>query len=308
MFSTRWGLVVVRAVLDMDPGHDDALALLAALGVMDVHGVTTVAGNQTLDKTTQNARRVLWASGRDLPVAPGFDRPWLVPLVTAANVHGESGLDGYAFPPLAADLRKVVGAMAFLRQAFSLASEPMHWIATGPLTNVASFLAGHPELRSRIASLTVMGGSLQRGNITPCAEFNIYVDPEAAQYVFDSGLTIRVVGLDVTHQALMTPEHLSRFRDLRAPVGEMLFSLLSYYGSREAAAGGFPIHDVLAVAARVEPGLFTWRTMSLQVGPRDAESRGATRARDVGPPVDVAMTIDRPGFFEWLWKALSVYH
>lgn len=298
----------MRAVLDMDPGHDDALALLAALAVLEVTGVTTVAGNQTLDKTTLNAHRIVRAAERTIPVAPGYSRPWLVPLVTAAHVHGDSGLDGYEFAPLSLPDPLENHAMSFLRAQFAAEpSDPLHWIATGPLTNVASFLAGYPELIERIASLTIMGGSLGAGNITAEAEFNIYVDPEAAQYVFDSVVPIRVVGLDVTQRALVTAEHLDRFLQLRQPVGEMLYRLLSFYGQRETSGGGFPIHDVLAVAALVEPRLFGWRTLSLAVRGRELASRGATRPRESGPVIEMAVAIDVKKFFDWLWKALSVY-
>jgi pyrimidine-specific ribonucleoside hydrolase len=299
----------MRAVLDMDPGHDDALALLTAFSLLEVAGVTTVAGNQTLDKTTLNALRVVRAAGRSTAVVPGCSHPWLVPLVTAPHVHGDSGLDGYDLPPMPLPETAENRAMAFLRTLFAAADSVsgLHWIATGPLTNVASFLSGHPDLRHRIASLTIMGGSLGHGNITADAEFNIYVDPEAAQYVFDSGLPIRVVGLDVTHQALVTQDELERFRDLADPVGPMLYRLLSFYGRREATGAGFPIHDVLAVAALLEPDLFGWRSLSLSVGAGCASTRGATRPRSEGPTVDMAIDIDVERFFQWLWKALSVY-
>lgn len=296
----------LTAVLDMDPGHDDALALLTALGTLDVLGVTTVAGNQTLEKTTLNARRILSAAGSQLPVAAGYDRPWFAPLATAGEVHGASGLDGWDFDPIP-PYEDPGHAMAFLETVFDGSRGPVDWIATGPLTNVAAFLAGHPHCRPAIASLTIMGGSLGAGNITSDAEFNIYVDPEAAQWVFDSGMAIRLAGLDVTHKALLRFDELPRFYELGHPLGEMLVAMFSFYGRREAARGavGFPIHDVLAVAALVRPDLFEWRTMSIGVGPHGRENRGATRPREHGPAIEVALDIDVSAFFKWMWEALD---
>lgn len=292
----------------MDPGHDDTLALLVALKVVEVMGVTTVAGNQTLEKTTVNARRVLRAAFReDIVVAPGRDRPLFYPLVTAAEIHGESGLDGYSFPTLS-DLDARIGANEFLERTFSNAVEPVDWIATGPLSNVAAFLLGHPHLFGRIGTISIMGGSLGPGNVTESAEFNIYVDPDAAEIVMQSGLDIRMAGLDVTHKALLTPADHARFRELAAPIGEMLFALFSFYGAREVNAGrqGAPIHDVLAVAALVDPALFVWQKTPLIVH-RQGQRRGATQIGSEGPLINVAVDVDVPGFFEWLWQALDQY-
>ncbi len=299
---------MLKVLCDMDPGHDDALALLVALKVVEVVGVTTVAGNQTLRKTTVNARRVLRAAEReDIRVAPGRGQPLFYPLVTAGEIHGESGLDGYSFPVLP-ELIPMIGANELLECTFSKALEPIDWIATGPLSNVAAFLLGHPHLFEGIGTLSIMGGSLGRGNITDSAEFNIFVDPDAADIVMHSGLNIRMAGLDVTHKALLTPDAHARFRELADPIGEMLFALFSFYGSREVNAGrqGAPIHDVLAVAALVEPDLFNWQKTPLIVH-RQGECRGATRRGQDGPYISVAVDIDVQSFFEWFWQALDQY-
>lgn len=299
----------MNVLLDMDPGHDDALALLTALPLFTVLAVTTVAGNQTLDKTTLNARRILNAAGADVPVVPGYATPLFRELVTAAYVHGESGLDGYAFPMIA-EAEPGPHAMAYLAEKFSRSPEPIPWVPTGPLTNVAAFLMGHPHLMPKIASITLMGGALKGGNITPHAEFNIYVDPDAAQYVMASGLPVRMVGLDVTHRALLSPARMKeQFLSLRAPVGEMLYSLFSFYGRHEPESGsqGMPIHDVLAVAALDRPDLFQWQSTPLRIGRADDQYRGSTQPADQGPLVDVAVDIDVPAFFDWLWQALDSY-
>lgn len=299
----------MNVLLDMDPGHDDALALLTALPRFTVLGVTTVAGNQTLDKTTLNARRILTAAGSNVPVVPGYAKPLFRDLVTAANVHGESGLDGYAFPVLN-EAESGMHAMAYLADVFSRSPEPIPWVATGPLTNVAAFLIGHPHLISKIASITLMGGAINGGNITPYAEFNIYVDPDAAQYVMTSGLPVRMVGLDVTHRALLSGARMKeQFLSLREPIGEMLYSLFSFYAYHEPNSGsqGMPIHDVLAVAALDRPELFQWRSMPLRVEREDNTHRGSTQPTNHGPGVDVALDIDVPAFFSWLWRVLESY-
>ena len=193
-------------ILDCDPGHDDAIALLLALASpeLELLGVTTTYGNQTLEKTTANALRVLELVGRtDVPVAAGADRPLERELVVAAHVHGESGLDGPALPGVG---RRAVSddAVAFMAAARRATREPpVTLVATGPLTNVARYLAAHGT--DGIARIVLMGGAIAEGNFTPAAEFNIWCDPEAAAAVFASGLDVTMIGLDVTHQALLGP-------------------------------------------------------------------------------------------------------
>ncbi|MCY0879628.1 MAG: nucleoside hydrolase [Firmicutes bacterium] len=299
--DTTWPVI-----LDMDPGHDDALALLAALALLPVVGVSVVAGNQTVDKTFLNARRVLAMAGQSLPVARGYAKPLVRPLRTAAHVHGASGLDGYAFPPLPEDPAPLY-AMSWLETVFS-AQPHLNWIATGPLTNVAAFLLGHPHRRHQVRRLCIMGGALSGGNITPAAEFNFYVDPEAAAIVLASGLDIWLVGLDVTHRALLPASAIDRFRELRPPLGEMLWSLFQFFRHHEphSRERGTPIHDVLAVMALVHPELFEWRETPLTVVTEGAD-RGALKPTDAGPPVHVAVNVDVDGALAWLDETLQRY-
>ena len=199
-------------VLDCDPGHDDAIALLLALASpeLELLGVTTTYGNQTLEKTTANALRVLELVGRsDIPVAAGADRPLERELVVAAHVHGESGLDGPALPE-ATGAPTSDDAVAFIAEQLEAASAPVTIVATGPLTNVARYLASHGS--SGIDRIVLMGGAIAEGNFTPAAEFNIWCDPEAAAAVFASGLDVTMLGLDVTHQALLRPDVEERLR------------------------------------------------------------------------------------------------
>src|SRR3954454_18362950 len=244
-----------KILLDCDPGHDDAIALLLALGSpeLELVGATTVAGNQTLDKTTANAIRVLEFVGRgDVPGAAGADRPLVREQYVASYVHGETGLDGPDLPP---PQRATLDqhAVDFLAGKIRETGGDVPPVPTGPLTNVALMLALHPDARP--ARIVLMGGAIAEGNVTPAAEFNIWADPEAAARVFGSGIDVTMVGLDVTHRALFTNAHVGR---LTGRVGEMVTELLRFYGEfhrRVYDFDGSPIHDAVAVAHVMRPDL-----------------------------------------------------
>lgn len=248
-------------VIDCDPGHDDAIALLLALASpeLELLGVTAVAGNQLLEKTTANAIRVLELVGRgEVPVAAGAPRPLVRELVVADWVHGESGLDGPALgAPGATPLD--IHAVDFLARTVDASPDPVTLIATGPLTNVALFLARFPAHAARLERIVAMGGAIAEGNVTPAAEFNVWADPEAAARVFASGLDVTMIGLDVTHRALMLPAHAEHLRGVAGP-GVFVAELFDFFHRFHEATYGFPgspIHDAVAVAQVVDPGLVT---------------------------------------------------
>lgn len=206
----------IPVLLDGDPGHDDAIAWMLAATGLDIRGVSSVAGNQTIEKTTRNALRICTLLGIKAPVAMGLARPLLSEALTAPSVHGVSGLDGPALPEPdreAAPERAPEQMARLLRES----AEPLTIVATAPLTNVAALLLAHPELKANIAGISLMGGGLAHGNWTPAAEFNILADPEAADVVFRSGLPITMAGLDVTEQALLYPEDFARIRAAGTP-------------------------------------------------------------------------------------------
>ena len=244
-------------LLDCDPGHDDAIALLLALASPEVEllGVTTVAGNQTLEKTTANALRILEFVDRgDIPVAAGADRPLVREPYVAAHVHGETGLDGPDLPP-ARGAPISEHAVDFLARTIRDAGRPVTLVPTGPLTNVALLLALHPDVRPE--RIVLMGGAIAEGNVTPAAEFNIWADPEAAQRVFASGLDVTMIGLDVTHKALFTPEQSAELAQ-RGRVGKLVAELFAFYHGYHARTYGWPgspIHDALAVAYVARPDI-----------------------------------------------------
>src|SRR6185295_1324829 len=271
---------VIPVLIDCDPGQDDALALLLALGSpeLDVLGVTAVAGNQTLDKTTANALRVLELAGRtDIGVAAGADGPLAGELVVAADAHGETGLDGVDLPP--PSTAPVAGhAQDFLAEKAAASDHPVTLVALGPLTNIALLLDAHQETAEKIERVVLMGGAIHEGNQTPSAEFNIWIDPEAAARVFESGLDVTMVGLDVTNKAVLTSADADSIRDT-GPVGAAAAAMLDFYlGFYKDAYdhGGAPIHDAVALAYVFRPDLLTAEDRRVEVDTSDGICRGRT--------------------------------
>jgi inosine-uridine nucleoside N-ribohydrolase len=297
-------------LLDCDPGHDDAIALLLALASpeLELLGVTTVAGNQTLAKTTVNAIRVLDFVGRDdVRVAAGAPAPLVRAPYVAAHVHGETGLDGYDLPPASRQPLQQHAA-DFLAAQIRARHGAVTLVATGPLTNVALLLALHPEARPE--RIVLMGGAIAEGNVTPAAEFNIWADPEAAARVFASGIDLTMVGLDVTHRALLTPTHQQR---LGGRVGEMVRGLLQFYGEfhrRQYGWDGSPIHDAVVVAHVVRPDLLETVDRGVKVDTGTELSRGRTyvdlwRRAGWEPNAHVAVDIHAEDFLDLLIERLN---
>jgi inosine-uridine nucleoside N-ribohydrolase len=271
---------VTDIILDCDPGHDDAIALLLALASPEVSllGVTTVSGNQTLDKTTANAIRVLDHVGRtEIPVAAGADRPLVRDRHVAAEVHGETGLDGPDLPPPSRS-PEAAHAIDWIAMTLLAAAGPVTLVPTGPLTNIALFLARYPELSTRVQRIVLMGGAFGEGNVTPAAEFNIWADPEAAHRVFTSGIDLTMVGLDVTHKALLRPRDVDRLR-ASGRAGKLVADLFEFYvGFHRSRYGwdGAPVHDAVAVAHVIDPGLLTTEHLGVVVDIGPEPSRGRT--------------------------------
>ena len=298
-------------LIDCDPGHDDAIALMLAVASpeLDLRAITTVAGNTTLDKTTANAIRVLDLLGVDTPVAAGADRPLVRDLVVAEYVHGPSGLDG---PTLRAPSREAEPrpAVELLADAISASDHPVTIVPIGPLTNIALLLAVYPHLTERIDRVVLMGGSMGQGNVTPSAEFNIYVDPEAAHRVFSSGIDVTMIGLDVTHHALLTPDAAARLAS-GGPVSRFVADLFAFFSRTETggAGRGAPIHDAVAVAHLVWPDLVTTEQRDVKIDLGD-QGRGRTivdrrpRSKSEGP-VRVATAIDGARFTDLLVERIE---
>lgn len=294
-------------LLDCDPGHDDAIALLLALASpeLDLVGVTTTYGNQTLEKTTTNTLRVLELVGRtDVPVAAGADRPLERELVVAAHVHGESGLDGTVLPD-AQTSPAHDDSVAFTAERVSAAQAPLTLVATGPLTNVARYLAAHGN--EGLDRIVVMGGAIAEGNMTPAAEFNIWCDPEAAAAVFASGLDVTMIGLDVTHQALLGADVEQRLR-ASGPTGSFVADLnvfFTRYHRETYGWDGAPVHDAVALATLIRPDLVETRHRNVEIERESELCRGRTvvdlwNRTDRPRNAHVGVAVDARAFFDLL--------
>ncbi len=305
----------IPVILDGDPGHDDAIAwvLANASPMLDIRAVTSVCGNQTIEKTTYNAGRIMTLIGLDAPLAMGRVKPLVADAIIAPTVHGNSGLDGPALPepknkPVSQD------ACTLMAQILEASEEPVALVPTGPLTNIATLLLLYPHLKSKIKHIYLMGGGIEFGNWTPAAEFNILVDPEAADIVFRSGVPITMAGLDVTERALVFPEDFERIRAVGNPVSKVVAEWLDFFYGFHRSIGypGAPIHDAVAVAALVRPELLTIKEMYVEIETTGDYCRGATvgdRLNVLNKPANarVIMDIDRQGFVDLLVEAAEFY-
>ncbi|MGW4056026.1 nucleoside hydrolase [Streptomyces sp. NPDC004779] len=308
----------VPVILDCDPGHDDAFNILlaAAHPAIDLLALTTVAGNQTLEKTTLNARRVCAVAGiRGVPIAAGRDRPLHGARRTAENIHGDSGLDGPGFgegePDVPQDPRD---ALTLIRDTLLAHPEPVTLVPTGPLTNIAALLLAHPELAGRIRRIVMMGGSTGRGNTTPAAEFNVLCDPEAADIVLRSGLPVTMFGLNATHQVRATPEVVARIAVLGTPLSALCVELLTFFGSAYREVYGFdapPLHDPLTVAHLIDPSLVELVRAAVTVELHGTYTRGATvvdlhGVTGLPAAVEVGTRVDTDRFWDLVVEAVRV--
>lgn len=297
-----------KVIIDCDPGHDDAAAILLAARSpeLELVGITCVAGNVEVEKTSENALGLCSLAGiRNVPVVKGMIRPLVGELITATHVHGKSGLDGANLPPTDLTLYPK-HAVDFLIETIMSSDSDITLIPIGPLTNIAMAILREPRILLKIPEIVLMGGSIGMGNVTPSAEFNMYVDPEAAKIVFDSGIPIVMVGLEVTRKAVVTEEHVSEIRKHGTPVSEVVTSILHYcleiaekLGPNEAAA----MHDVCAVAAVCEPSLLTTQLMHVDIETRGEFTRGRTVCapgfrHGKAPNVRVGIDLDVEGFFK----------
>ena len=302
----------IPVIIDCDPGIDDAVALAQAFGCgkLDVLGVTTVAGNTTGKNTHRNARKFLSFIGADVEVARGADKPILRPLVTAPQVHGETVLGGLGEPGVEDPDASGRSAFDLITDTLLNHPEKVTLVPVGPLTNVAIALLAKPEIKRKIEKIVLMGGAALEGNRTPAAEFNIYVDPEAARIVFESGVPITMIGLDVTHKALIYPDEIEALRRF-GRIGRTVAELMDFYGNHyRKRFEGNPIHDALAVAAVFEPDIVSTRHLSVCVetsaeftlGRTVVDFRGVTGRE---PNCHVALGVDRERFIELIFNAVK---
>ena len=305
-----------KVILDCDPGHDDTLAMLLAHAhpSLDLLAVTTVAGNQTLEKVTQNARNVMTLAGiRKTLLAAGADRPLINEADPGEYIHGVTGLDGYDFPEPAVPVDK--------RHAVDLIIDLCHehgkitLIPTAPLTNIGMAIRKDPAILPKIEEIVLMGGGNARGNRQPLAEFNIWQDPEAADIVFRCGVPVTMIGLNLTHQAKATPDVVRRMQALDNEVARMAVGLIEFFRSTYAKHFRFdapPIHDACAVARVIDPEIVKCEFVNVEMELKGTYTYGATVCDMDGitgrkPNANVATVLDREKFWNLMIEALASY-
>lgn len=306
-------------ILDCDPGQDDAISLMMALSPgsgLDIRAITVVAGNTSLAKCQRNARMIAELCGRsDVPVFAGCERPLELPLATAEEVHGVEGLDGIDIfePDLPLQTENAVDAIIRLCRTV----DNITLVPTGPLTNIATALTRAPDIAARISEIVIMGGARsEAGNITPSAEFNIFVDPHAAKVVFDSPVKKTVFGLDVTHKALIKDAHVDRIEALGTEMGQRLTGMLrsdyADYDRAKFGTSGTPIHDACTTAYLLQPNVFTFKSVNVQIETVSPLTRGHTSVdywQMTGRPRDTewAINVDADQFFELMIARIAAY-
>jgi len=303
-----------KIILDCDPGHDDAIAILLAHGspAIDLLAITTVAGNQTLEKVTRNALAVAEIAGIHVPIAAGCDRPLVRPREIAPSIHGDSGMDGPVLPPPTrqADPRHAVDLIIELIMAHPPGEITL--VPTGALTNIALAVRKEPRIAGRVREVVLMGGGYHTGNWSAVAEFNIKIDPEAAHIVFNTPWPLTMVGLDLTHQALATSEVQARIAALATRPARFVQELLLFFGETYRREQGFaspPVHDPCAVAYVIDPQVMTVRKVPLDVELQGALTLGMTVADFRAPPrpdchTQVAVQLDHAMFWQMVETAL----
>jgi len=275
-----------KIIIDTDPGQDDAVAILLALASPDeieVLGITAVAGNVPLSLTEKNARIVCELAGRpDIPVYAGCDRPLKRKLVTAEHVHGKTGLDGPELPEPKIKLQEKHGVDFIIDTILQEPENSISLCPLGPLTNIASAILKQPKIVSRIKKIVLMGGAyFEVGNITPAAEFNIFVDPDAAKIVFEAGIEMVVMPLDVTHKALVTEKRNEAFRQLKSPVGIAVAEMTDFFerfDKEKYGSSGAPLHDPCVTAYLIDPKIFSGKNINVEIETKSELTLGMTVA------------------------------
>lgn len=306
-----------RIILDCDPGHDDAIAIILAAAKnnpLEIEAITTVSGNVGIEKTTLNALKIVDLLGLDVPVAKGSERPMVRRMETAGEIHGDTGMDGPDLPenPKASIIDQ--HAVDLIIEKVLAYPNEMILVPTGPLTNIAMAMVKEPKIIPMIKEVVIMGGGTF-GNWTPTAEFNIFVDAEAARIVFESGAPIALFGLDVTHQAVATDEVVATINDIDNHVANFVSDLLEFFGQSYEDYFNFdgpPIHDACTVAYLIDPTLFTFEKVHVDVETSGEFTYGTTSVdllhkTEGNPQVNFATQLDKPAFWEMVMETLKTY-
>ena len=304
-----------KIILDCDPGHDDAIAIMLAGSApnLEILGICVEAGNQTLEKTGNNTLNLVQYLELNVPVALGSGKPLKRTPMTCAEIHGETGLDGFPFSPLKVQYHQQ-NAVDFMKTLLEK-NKNVVLVPTGPLTNIAELLIKHPEVKNSIKSIVLMGGSIGYGNVSPAAEFNILCDPEAADVVFNSGLELYMLGLDVTRQALVLPKVMKRMSKIHNKAGELFTRLMKVFNENQLKIfghSGAPLHDPATIISLLNQKVFTFQKMNVVIDISGGPSYGRTncdRFDYLHQPHNayVAIDIDVKEYWKEVEKGLKRY-
>lgn len=305
-----------KIILDCDPGHDDAIAIMLAARhpAIDLLGITIVAGNQTLNKTLVNGLNVCQKLDINVPIHAGMPKPIMREQIVADNIHGESGLDGPIFSPL---VRKAESkhAIQYIIDTLMNSDGDITLVPVGPLTNIAVAMRMQPAILPKIREIVLMGGAYGTGNFTPSAEFNIYADPEAARVVFTSGVPLVMMGLDLTNQTICTADVISRMKKVGGPAGELFSDIMSFTLKTQyenyGLAGG-PVHDATCIGYLINPDAFKMQDMYVEIDVNNGPCYGRTVCDELGvtgkqPNTKVGMTIDTKWFWDLVEECVRMY-
>lgn len=305
-----------KIILDCDPGHDDAVAIMLAgkSPKIDLLGITVVAGNQTLDNTQRNALNVVQCLGLDVPVYAGCGQPMIREKMTAGDIHGKTGLDGPVFEPLTRKLEPEHGVNFIIRTLME-SRDPITVVTTGPMTNLGMAIRMEPRIVEKIQRIVLMGGAYTNGNVTPAAEFNIIADADAAYVCFTSGRPITMVGLDVTRKALCYPSIVERMDKVGNKASKLFVDLMKHFCKSQKEVFGWeggPLHDPITVAYLIDPTVLTTKPMHAEIDIRSTQSYGRTNCDYFGyqkkePNADVAIDIDVEKFWNMIEEGLRLY-
>lgn len=306
----------IKIILDCDPGHDDAVAIMLAAKSpkIDLLGITVVAGNQTLENTERNARNIVQCLGIDVPVYAGCDRPMIREKMTAGDIHGSTGLDGPVFEPMTKELEKE-HAVSFIIRTLMESDGDITMVTTGPMTNLGMAIRMEPKIVDKIKQIVLMGGAYTNGNVTPAAEFNIIADGDAAYVCFTSGRPITMMGLDVTRQVLCYPSIVERMGKIGNKASKLFVDLMGHFCKSQKEVFGWeggPLHDPVTIAYLIDPSVVEVKPMNVQIDIRSTQSYGRTNCDYFGyqqlpPTANVAIGIDAEKFWDIVEEGLRLY-
>jgi len=302
----------MKIILDCDPGHDDAIAILLAGSSNEIEllGISVVSGNQTVDKTARNAYNVSSYLGINVPIAIGCDRPLIREKLNCGEIHGESGLDGFDFPKCEYKYYEKDGPSLIIDKC--LANEDVIVVTTGPMTNLATALMREPKIKSHIKEIVLMGGSTSEGNLTKYAEFNILADPDAAAICFRSGIPMRMIGLNVTRRVLVLPHVVSRMEKLNTKASDLFVKLMKFFNKTQKEVfnlDGGPLHDPVTIVSLISDDVVTFERMNVEINvdPNDERYAETKCQKDIHGHVLVATDIDVNKYWDIIEEALKKY-